>query len=174
MSNEQVSKIVNELKTSIRIKYVEAQNKFIEATNLKVGDKVKVLRKAKDNELGWNNRWVDDMKNWVGEINEVINFNATSGIRVYSSERKDSWNFPFFVLEKVEEPEYEFKNKDVVLVRDEDTDTWRIDVFKDYDNRAGKYKYITYDNGTYDTSWAQCIPYKGHEHLFGTKCPADC
>ena len=173
MSNEQVSKIVNELKTSIYTKYVEAQEKFIKTTNLKVGDRVKVLRKAKDEELGWDNKWNPNMDEWLCEVGVIRSFEGSIGIKVYSSKLEDYWFFPFFILEKVEEPELQFKDKDIVLVRDGDDEYWVISTFKKYTNY--EYPYGCYKSSSDSTTdWKQCIPYKGHEHLLGTRCPADC
>ncbi len=159
--------ITDELKNSIRSKYVEAQNKFIEVTNLKVGDRVKVLRKAKDEELGWGNKWNPNMDSCVGSIYRVEDFNSRYGI-----ETDNNWNFPFFVLEKVEEP-CKFKDKDVVLVRDDDNEKWGVGVFMYYDEDS-VVPYRVYFGHNNDVGWKQCIPYKGHEHLIGTRCPADC
>ena len=168
MSNEQVSCIIDELKNSIRSKYVEAQEKFIEVTNLKVGDKVKVYRKSFDHELGWGNVWNEDMDGYVGKFYTIQKFCRESGIKF----EDEPYAFPFFVLEKVEEP-CKFKDKDVVLVRDDDNEKWGVGVFMYYDEDS-VVPYRVYFGHNNDVGWKQCIPYKGHEHLIGTRCPADC
>ena len=169
MSNEQVSCIIDELKNSIRSKYVEAQEKFIEVTNLKVGDKVKVYRKSFDHELGWGNVWNEDMDGYVGKFYTIQKFCRESGIKF----EDEPYAFPFFVLEKVEEP-CKFKDKDIVLVRDDDDECWQISAFKKYDGDF-RMSYRCYGSASDDTTgWKQCVLYKGHEHLLGTKCPADC
>lgn len=57
---------------------------------------------------------------------------------------------------------YTFKTGEEVLVRDEDDDNWCYSLFSHY--KAGdKYPYAT-GSGYF----AQCIPYKGNEHLVGT------
>jgi hypothetical protein len=70
---------------------------------IKIGDKVKVLRKAKSFENGWACSWNEEMDEYVGRTGKVFDI-AFFGIDVefYSS----SWYFPFFVLEKVEEEYY--------------------------------------------------------------------
>ena len=172
MSNEQVSCIIDELKTSTRSKYIEAQEKFIEVTNLKVGDKVKIVRRSFGHEFGWDNKWCGDMDDTIGKIGVVREIMLISGISI-SIPGDRCWSFPFFVLEKVEEPKYTFKDKEVVLVRDSDDEYWQIKAFKEctgYDYPYGCYNYSR-DSAT---GWKQCIPYEGHEHLLGTRCPADC
>ena len=68
---------------------------------------------------------------------------------------------------KVPKKEYEFKPFDKVLVRDNDSATWNIDLFSYIvSNSAYKYKY-----SCLSADWKQCIPYEGNEHLVGTsKC----
>ena len=170
MSNEQVSQIINELEDSMHDKYLEAQDKFIKITNLKIGDRVKVLRKANDDELGWDNKWSPSMDEWLCEVGVIRSFEGTTGISVYISKLEDYWYFPFFVLEKVEEPKYQFKDKDVVLVRDGNDEYWHIAAYKEYNDKHG-FPHKCYTGNHKDfVGWKQCIPYKGHEHLFGTKC----
>ena len=169
MSNEQVSQIINELKNSIYTKYMEAQNKFIKITNLKVGDRVKVLRKANNYELGWCNTWNLNMDKYIGKIYIIKEFFDNSGIVLGD----EYFHFPFFVLEKVEEPKYQFKDKDVVLVRNDDNEYWCMVAFKEY-NSDLPYPYICYSSTDNGWCWKQCIPYERHEHLLGTTQSADC
>ena len=172
MSNEQVSQIINELKNSIYTKYMEAQNKFIKITNLKVGDRVKVLRKANNYELGWCNTWNLNMDKYIGKIYIIKEFFDNSGIVLGD----EYFHFPFFVLEKVEEPKYQFKDKDIVLVRDSDDGYWFVAAYKEYNNDL-QHPYICYShakNGFSLSSWKQCIPYERHEHLLGTTQSANC
>lgn len=76
--------------------YIEAQ----EASGLKIGDIVKVVRKAKDGEKGWDNSWIDD-RMFIGDVG-VIKSIDNEGITIFNNRYK----FPYFVLEKVtkEEP----------------------------------------------------------------------
>ena len=67
----------------------------------KVGDKVKVLRKAKDHEGDWVDTWNADMDTSVGKTLEVININK--GLHEY--ELRDglvNFGYPEFILELAE------------------------------------------------------------------------
>lgn len=78
--------------TSLQDAYLVMQ----EASGIKVGDTVRVLRKAADYEMGWGNKWVDDrMDNYIGRECRVTNVVGDRGILL-----EDKWAFPFFVLEK--------------------------------------------------------------------------
>ena len=70
---------------------------------LKVGDFVKILRKAKDDENGWDNYWPEEADTWVGKTGEIIEDGEGVGLKVFLEEENDWWFFPYFVLEKVEE-----------------------------------------------------------------------
>lgn len=83
-----------------------------EESGFKVGDKVRVLRKAGNYEMGWGTTWAKKKDNWVGEIGEVVDVDLlalevgfTIGFNIGLKE-EESWYFPFFVLEKVEEEYY--------------------------------------------------------------------
>jgi hypothetical protein len=83
----------------IKEAYLEMQKNC----GIKVGDRVKILRKAEDFEMGWDEVWVDVMDVYVGKTGKV---NAISdiGLNIHFD---DLWyNFPFFVLEKIEEEYY--------------------------------------------------------------------
>ena len=69
-----------------------------ENCGLGVGDKVKVLRKAKNGEMGWENNWISpEMDRQIGGVFEIINL-IKGGISL----SPDAHRFPFFVLELVE------------------------------------------------------------------------
>ena len=70
---------------------------------LKVGDTVKISQKAEHDENGWNNGWHKDMDTWVGKTGEIIEDVKGSGFKVFCEEENNSFFFPYFVLEKVEE-----------------------------------------------------------------------
>lgn len=61
------------------------------------------------------------------------------------------------------EKEYEFKPFDKVLVRDDNSVNWDIDLFSHINNDVDEFKYVCLDD-----SWNKCIPYEGNEHLLGT------
>lgn len=72
---------------------------IIEETGLKVGDTVKVFRKAKDGELGWHNSWLSSMDGVVGELCEISSIHTLRGVRL----KDRSFQYPIYVLEKVKE-----------------------------------------------------------------------
>lgn len=78
---------------------------------IKVGDIVKVTRKAETDESGWNNVWVDEMDAIVGEELVVVADTSERGfdLRPITGELRDrmgcptphDFSFPYFVLEKI-------------------------------------------------------------------------
>lgn len=70
---------------------------FHNASGLKVGDSVKVVRKAEDYEMGWVCRWVEEMDNYIGKTLEI-----TSNSEGYGWLLEDKFYFPTFVLQKVD------------------------------------------------------------------------
>ena len=81
--------------------------KMQEQSNLKVGDKVKITRIAKDYEYGWNNVWESPgMDKSVGCTSTIKNINKYNGVLLDI----DWYRYPFFVLEKVKEKEYDIKS----------------------------------------------------------------
>lgn len=72
---------------------------------LKVGDKVKILRKAVGYEDEWGSDWPEDADTWVGKTCEIIGDSKGSGFKVFCEEENNWWFLPYFVLEKVEENE---------------------------------------------------------------------
>ena len=70
------------------------------ASGIKVGDTVKVLRKANSHEMGWNNKWTVEMDEFVGKTFIVEDLRAADGIGLMQG-NCGPYNFPFFVLEMV-------------------------------------------------------------------------
>lgn len=86
---------------SLRDCYKEMQK----ASGLQVGDKVKILRKAEDNELGWNNYWTPTMTGNVGRVGTIIATNNDSPYGLGISIKfigGQQYSYPFYVLELVE------------------------------------------------------------------------
>ena len=127
------------------------------ACGLKVGDYVKVLRKAESYEAGWWSRWPADMDKYVGQIGRIYELHKGS-IRVGLA-TGEWWNFPYFVLEKTEKPEHKFKPFEKVLVRQGDTDEWECALYGRKDGDV--HRMIGH------MCWYYCIPYEGNEHLVG-------
>jgi hypothetical protein len=65
----------------------------------KKGELVRVLRKEKDFENGWNNNWNKSMDKSVGLVLEVIADNGNRGVRL--NDGKYDLDYPRHVLVKV-------------------------------------------------------------------------
>lgn len=158
--------------------YEEAQ----EASGLKVGDWVKIIRKAEDGENGWENNWSYKMNKNLDKIGVIKDINGYRGIEVFISDGENrscdkSYYYPFFILEKVpaqeqkpdekpepEKKEHVFKPFDKVLVRNKNTTCWRPDIFL----YIHKEMILDDEYACAGGKWEQCIPYEGNEHLVGT------
>lgn len=81
--------------------YSERAKKWVEANDIKVGDYVKVTRKANENEHGWKGLWLDDMDESVAKTLMVKDI----GICDNNIGLEDDYYYPYFVLEKAEKPE---------------------------------------------------------------------
>lgn len=86
--------------------YVERQRKWIKEVGLEIGDKVLIVAKASDEQGGWDDSWVEQMDGEIGLVGIVVADSPDSpddadGIRVQTA--TGTWNYPFFVLVKVEE-----------------------------------------------------------------------
>ena len=86
--------------------YKERQEKWIADNNIKIGDKVKITRKAKNYENGWDTEWTVPMDKTLGESGIALAFADEIGIQV-ETEDECFW-YPYFILEKVEEPEKKY------------------------------------------------------------------
>jgi len=99
----------------------EAYEVLQAASGIKVGDTVKVLRRAKDSEMGWGGLWLIDMNPCVGREFTVLYIQKEGSIKLNTIERAstrhDYW-FPFFVLEKVIDAPLKPKHGDVVNTGD--------------------------------------------------------
>ncbi len=84
---------------------LEIQKHNYKNCGFKVGDKVKVLRKAENGENGWNNIWVPIMDKYIGKTCVVVDNKNENGFGLIlqdDSLRDDiRFSFPHFVLEKV-------------------------------------------------------------------------
>ena len=74
---------------------IRKAREWVEKNNLKVGDRVKVLRKA--NEWAY---WCDSKDKFVGSIVEVMEIDNYFDIRIKFDSKK-AW-VPYYILEKVE------------------------------------------------------------------------
>lgn len=102
--------------------YQDAQK----SCGLKVGDYVRVTRKAEDYEAGWSACWNGKfMDKTIGMVGRIDALNLASIKVVFDKSINDWWDYPYFVLEKVPAPEEqkpkpEFEVGDYVKVVAED------------------------------------------------------
>lgn len=74
----------------------------LEAAQFKVGDIVRVLRKAKTNEDGWENSWEPEMDSSVGNTATVVKPHSELKYNVrLVGEHVPDYGYPSFVLELV-------------------------------------------------------------------------
>lgn len=71
------------------------------ASGLKVGDRVRVMRKAKDREHGWEAVWLHSMNGMVGRNVTISEDGGVIGFKIENA----NYSLPHFILEKVE-PQY--------------------------------------------------------------------
>ena len=69
---------------------------------------------------------------------------------------------------KVAKPRFKFKDRQVVLVRDEDNQSWCLAAYKEYKKSLNGCNYVVYDTLKQGMGYQQCILYEGNEHLLGT------
>ena len=152
--------------------YEERQTEWVKKYDVKVGDRVRLIRAASDGEDTWPNVWPRTADGWIGNILRVKDIGDLN-IMCYNPDADDWFGFPYFVLEKIMErkdKEWEVsyglkvKTGDPVLMRDDVTSTWRYSVFSHkHSNESVPYPY--YSAGILA---AFCIPYVGNERLVGT------
>lgn len=80
--------------------YSERAKKWIEENDLKEGDYVKVTRKVNDHEDEWQGLWLDYIDESVGKTLKVKDIDTY----VYTIGLENGFYYPYFVLEKIEEP----------------------------------------------------------------------
>ncbi|MHA1409711.1 MAG: hypothetical protein ACTSQY_05310 [Candidatus Odinarchaeia archaeon] len=83
--------------TDISESYRILQQKWLQIYDVRHGDTVTVLRKAKSYELGWGDVWHFDMTRTVGKSFGIIGIHDEKGIQLNCP---GCQTFPFFVLEK--------------------------------------------------------------------------
>ena len=80
------------------------QEKYLEGhrnCGIKVGDRVRVTRKAESRKAGWDNWWEEGMDEFVGETVIVLVDWENHGFRCVQPEGYEFFVFPYFVLEKI-------------------------------------------------------------------------
>lgn len=96
----------NFIKPKMYDTYIENQREWIKKNNIKVGSKVKIIKKADSEECGWGAYWnsfMDDSINEIGTITTIDDkSNNNIGIQVYLENEDSYYFYPYFVLKKVE------------------------------------------------------------------------
>lgn len=91
------------------LSYAERQKRWIEENGIKAGDRLRVTRKAEDYEDGWSDFWDDCMDTVVGKVVKTFCPSGDNGGILCQIEGNEClWSFPYFVLEKVKEPEKKY------------------------------------------------------------------
>ncbi|MGC9337967.1 MAG: hypothetical protein ACP5EQ_07765 [Candidatus Cloacimonadia bacterium] len=84
--------------------YEKLQAKWIELVDLKKGDHVKVTARAIDHQFGFGDSWSRSMNKSINKIGKVTDI-WTNKIFVNIGHGYSTYSYPFFVLEKIENPE---------------------------------------------------------------------
>lgn len=88
-----------------KVEYRDLAREWIKDNGVKVGDYVKITRKAQNFENGWDNVWTTRMNEYVGKTMVVLRTDTLDeGISLSCSDT--FYYFPYFVLEKVNEVQY--------------------------------------------------------------------
>lgn len=158
----------------MRASYEERQAEWVKNHDVKVGDRVRLIRAASGGEDAWPNVWPCAADGWIGNILRVKDI-ASQNIVCYNPDSDDWFGFPYFVLEKVMEHKdkdkewtvsygLKVKTGDPVLMRCDNDSHWRYSLFSHiHTNKKASYPYYGCGNIS-----SVCIPYKGNEHLAGT------
>lgn len=79
----------------------------------KVGDKVRVLRKARTHEKDWQNSWIPKrMDAAVGKIGKVLAVDPErQDVEIAFPGVYGTWGYPAFVLQKIRKPSTKRKRK---------------------------------------------------------------
>lgn len=83
-------------------------------SGIKIGDKVKILRKAESFECGWKNGWVPEMNRMVGMTSIITGDSGEYGFVL-----EDGLGYPYFVLEIVSETYLDGHKKSGIKVGDQ-------------------------------------------------------
>lgn len=83
----------------------KAYIEYVKYCDFKIGDKVEIIAKAKKGQGGWLDIWYPAMDKYIGLRGEIFHICITGSISVIFG-NNTNWDFPAFVLEKVEDDEY--------------------------------------------------------------------
>ena len=81
--------------------YVREQRNWLEYNEIGKGDWLMVIQSADSWEDGWDNEWIEDMDNYIGEMGQITRI-SKEGIEL-RFEDGCSYEFPYFALEYFDE-----------------------------------------------------------------------
>jgi hypothetical protein len=90
------------IEEKVTVKSMTIQECYVEMQSncgISTGDTVKVLRTARDNEMGWSEFWVPPMNDLVGKSFVVNDVHPKQGFRIFHG--SSNYWLPFFVLELI-------------------------------------------------------------------------
>ncbi len=175
------------MKNKFESNYCERQQEWVKKHKLKEGDKIRVVKKAKSYDNGWNNLWNDTMDKFINKECIFCGYSVNS-IQVKNKELDDWFNFPYFVLEPindnqvtytitVDKDRYPFAPDSEVVFRHHSLNPWSKGRFV-YKHNVDDFPYQCVDSTGYmNTScvdtYNECYSLSTHAHLIGTTYPAD-
>jgi len=77
--------------------YLEAHK----ASRFRVGDRVKIIKKASSFENGWEDVWIEEMDSCVGKTGRIKGDYGSYGFLVVMDDSNYYYTFPYFCLKKV-------------------------------------------------------------------------
>ncbi len=76
--------------------YIAKQNKWLDKHRLKIGSKIKIVRKGTHDEDDWSSCWTPKMDDTIGKTLSICAFRGKFGIML-----NNQYLYPYFVLEPV-------------------------------------------------------------------------
>lgn len=101
-------------KEELQALYTERQAAWVAENDVKPGTKVRVTRTAKSYEDGWGDYWMGDMDKYVGK-KLTVNRTDGSSMHLLTGDEFYCWNFPYFVLEVVKEPQWRLMGPEEII-----------------------------------------------------------
>jgi len=88
-----------------RIDYNKSQNQWVREYDVKVGDKLKIVKSCVDYKDGWTAVWNKEMNDSIGLTGTCLSINENTGLIVgfiTNDVCEEYWSYPYFVLEVVD------------------------------------------------------------------------
>ena len=78
--------------------YEEKQEQWIKENNIKIGDRVKIIKKSFNGDNGWNNNWIDEMDSYISKISIISGINDNNIFIIFDDNR--GFSFPYHLLQQ--------------------------------------------------------------------------